>query len=246
MHIEQVVTQLRAMRLANMADSLLSRLKNGDTRDLAPEEFVALLVQDEFNARQSRKLSRMLGRANFKPQQACMENIIYDAARGFAKKDLIVFTTSNWISDARNIILTGATGTGKSYLAEAIGFAACKQGFAAVKYRCPILFEEVHSAKGTGTYLKFLKKLARTPVLILDDFLMQTLNAQDAAVLLEVIDEKQQTGSIIATTQLPINKWHARVPDPTIADAICDRLVHAAYKFHLDGDSMRKQKSQNK
>jgi DNA replication protein DnaC len=246
MHIEQVISQLKSMRLSAMAESLSQHLSKGDTRELAPEEFLSLLVQDEYSARQNRKLMRMIGRANFKPQQACLENIHYDSTRGFAKKDLAIFTTPKWITDSRNVIITGATGTGKSYLSEAIGLSACKHGYAALKYRCSLLFEEIQAAKGTGTYIKMLKKLSKAPVLIIDDFLMQGFSSYEATSLLEIVEEKQMTGSIIVTSQFPVDKWHVKMPDPTIADAICDRIIHTAYKFNLKGESLRKQKSQDK
>ena len=248
MHLQSVIEQLKSMRLTTMAQSLQNRLANNDHRDLSHEDFVALLIEDEYNTRQNRKLSRMIGRANFKPEQASIENVIYNQARGFMKKDIMSFTTSTWITNAQNLIITGPTGSGKTYLAEAIGLQACMLGFPVCKIRYPILFEEIHASKGTGTYLRYLKKIARIKILILDDFLMQPVEVNDCGTLLDVIEEKEQTGSIIITTQFPIDKWHLKMPDPTVADAICDRLTQRAIKLNLGGPSMRreKEKSQSK
>jgi DNA replication protein DnaC len=245
MHIENVLDQLKSMRLSVMAESLQTRLAGGNNRDLAPEEFFALLVEDEYNARKNRKLSRIIGHANFKPEQATIENVIYNQARGFMKKDIMPLTTTTWIDNAQNVIITGSTGCGKTYLAEAIGLQVCIMGFSVIKIRYPILFEEIHAAKGTGMYLRYLKKLAKNKVIILDDFLMQPIETNDCGPLLDVIEEKEQTGSIIVTTQFPIDKWHLKLPDPTVADAICDRLTHSAIKFYLEGDSMRKNKTKS-
>ncbi|MEA3346832.1 MAG: IS21-like element helper ATPase IstB [Candidatus Auribacterota bacterium] len=234
------------MRLSVMADSFRTRLASNDHRDLSHEEFISLLIEDEYNARHNRKLSRMIGRANFKPEQACIENIDYSSLRGFQKKDIMRFTTPTWIGNAQNLIITGPTGSGKTYLAEAIGFSAIKMGFEVMKIRYRLLFEEINNAKGTGLYLKLLKKLSFAKVLIIDDFLMQPIQPEDLGHLMEVVEEKEQTGSIIITTQFPVDKWHLKMPDPTIADAICDRLIHGAIKFDLKGGSMRKNKKNPK
>jgi DNA replication protein DnaC len=245
MHSEKVIEQLKSMRLSNMAESFQTRLKNGNIHDLAPEEFFALLVEDEYNARKNRKLSRMIGRANFKPEQAAIENINFSQSRGFTKKDIMPLTTATWINNAQNLVITGPTGCGKTYLAEAIGLQVCIMGFSVIKIRYPLLFEEIHAAKGTGMYLRYLKKIARIKVLIIDDFLMQPIETIDCGPLLDIIEEKEQTGSIIITTQFPIAKWHLKLPDPTVADAICDRLTQGALKFNLEGDSMRKDKEKS-
>ena len=186
-----------------------------------------------------------VGHANFKPEQATLENVTYNQSRGFMKKDLMPLTTATWINNSQNIIITGSTGCGKTYLAEAIGLQVCIMGFSVIKIRYPILFEEIHAAKGTGMYLRYLKKLAKTKVIILDDFLMQPIESIDSGPLLDVIEEKEQAGSIIITTQFPVDKWHLKLPDPTVADAVCDRLTHGAIKFNLEGDSMRKNKSKS-
>lgn len=153
------------------------------------------------------------------------------------------FTTATWINNTHNIIITGKTGTGKTYLAEAIGYQAIRMGFPAMKIRYRMLFEEVRNAKGTGLYLKFLKKIAAVKILIIDDFVMHQIPAQDLGDLMDIIEEKEQAGSIVVTTQYPTDKWHLQMPDPTIADAICDRIIHGAYKINLKGgESMRKKK----
>lgn len=240
MHLQTVIDQLRSMRLTTMAESLRTRLEGNDAEGLEPAEFLALLVEEEYRARKRRKLERMIGRANFKSDQATVENILYNHDRGFSKKDIVPFTSAEWVEASRNIILTGPTGTGKSYLAEAICYRACTMGYSALKIRYAMLLEEIHTAKGTGQYLKFLQKLSKSRVLIIDDFLMNATDEKDAEALMDVIEQKDQSGPIVLTTQYPVESWHKRLPDPTIADAICDRLIHRASRFNLKGDSMRK------
>lgn len=249
MNIDTVCQQLGEMRMSRMAKQLRERLANGDHRDLAHEEFIALLVEDEYLARRQRRLDRMVSKAGFKPEKPALEDVIYSETRGVSRKDLLPFTTSRWVTEALNVIFTGPTGCGKSFISQAIALQACRMGFTTRYMRYPLFFEEVNAARGTGQYLKFLKTMAATKVLILDDFLMQEVSVQDLAPLMDIIEEKQQTGSIIITTQYPIAKWHHRMPDPTMADAICDRLTSTAYKFNMKGDrSMRvkKRKSQPK
>jgi DNA replication protein DnaC len=243
MNITTVCQQLNEMHLSCMAQRLQERLENGDHKDLSHEEFIALLVEDEYLSRKQRWLSRIISKAGFKPEKPAIEDIIYSEVRGFSKKDIVQFTTAKWITDARNIIFTGPTGCGKSFISQAIALQACRMGFSTRLLRYSLLFEEVNAARGTGQYLKFLKTMSATKVLILDDFLMQEVSVQDLSPLMDIIEEKQQTGSIIVATQYPIAKWHLRMPDPTMADAICDRLTGATYKFNLKGDqSMRGKK----
>lgn len=246
MHLEQTLHQLRIMRLATMAVCFEQRLKNGDHRDLSHEEFVSLLVEDEFAARKNRRLERMIGRANFKPEQACLENISYDSRRGFEKKDILQFTSQVWIDNAQNVIITGPTGTGKTYLAEAIGLHVCKMGLAAKKIRYKRLFEELRAARGTGLYLSYLQKLQKIKVLIIDDFAMQPVTQDELSDLLDIIEERNQLGPLIVTTQYPVAKWHSLFDDPTTADAICDRLIPTAIKLELKGKSLRGGKEKDK
>jgi len=170
----------------------------------------------------------------------------YVAIRGVDKCDVMAFTTPASIQGTHNLILTGPTGTGKTYLAEAIGLQACTLGYSVKKVRYKTLFEELNAARGTGQFLKALKRLQLTRVLILDDFLMTPATADDLANLLEIIEDRSQVGPLILTTQYPITAWHQLMPDPTIADAICDRLVHTSTTLTLKGDSQRKQNKTDK
>ncbi|MCL0066953.1 ATP-binding protein [Thermodesulfovibrionales bacterium] len=200
MHLEQTLYQMRSMRLTAMAACLEQRIKNGDHRDLSHEEFFSLLVEDEFIARKNRRLSRMIGRANFKPQQACIENIHYDHSRGFTKTDIMQFKSKTWIENSHHVIITGPTGTGKTYIAEAIGLHSCKMGYPTQKIRYKKLFEEIQAAKGTGVYLDYLRKLQKIKVLIIDDFAMQPITQDQLCDLMELIEERDQLGPVIVTT----------------------------------------------
>lgn len=245
MSIDTTCQQLREMRFARMAEQLSSRLSNGDHTDLSHEQFIALLVEDEYLARRRKRMERMIHRAGFKPEQPAIEDIIYSGDRGLTKKDIMRFSIPQWINDAHNIILTGPTGCGKSFVAQAIAQQACRMGYPARCIRYSLLCEEINAARGTGQYLKFLKQMQKAKVLVIDDFVMQQVGVQELSALMDIIEEKQQTGSIIITTQYPIAKWHHRMPDPTIADAICDRLVASAYTFNMKGETMRRSKQKS-
>ncbi len=240
MHIEQTLHQMREMRLSHMANSFEERIKNGDNRDLSHEEFIALLIEDEHNARKNRKLTRMLGRAGFKPKQACIEDIKFSAARGLSKSDIMPFTTETWLNNAQNLVITGPTGTGKTYISEAIGQRAISLGHPAVKIRYARMFEEIHTARGIGEYAKYIRKLEKIHALIIDDFACCEISKRDMSDLVDIIEDRDQHFPLIITSQYPISKWHNRFPEPTLADAICDRLIHGAVKLNLKGDSMRK------
>jgi DNA replication protein DnaC len=240
MHIEATLTQLRSMHLTRMAESFQERISRGDHNNIPCEDFFAILVEDEYCSRQSKKQQRLIAKADFKPEGACLENVTYSPARGFQKKDLLQFTTELWIKQAHNVVICGPTGTGKTFVAEAIGLQACKMGHSTRKIRFKKLFEEINAARGTGQYLKHLERLQKTRVLIIDDYLMSDISTEDAAHLFEIIEERTQIGPLIVTTQYPIGEWHKRLPDPTVADAICDRLAHTAIQIDLKGESMRK------
>jgi DNA replication protein DnaC len=240
MHKEQVLKQMREMRLSVMAESFSESIRSGDSEELSQEEFVAMLIEDEYNARKNRKLSRMISRANFRPEKPSLENLRYSSARGLNKKDIKRYSNSNWIEDGHTLLLSGATGTGKTYLAEAIGLRACILGYPVLKIRHRKLLDDITQARGTGTYPKFLSMLEKIRVLIVDDFLITAMDKRECAHFLEILEEREQRGALIITSQYPTDQWHERLSDPTMADAICDRLFHGAHILNLGGPSQRR------
>ena len=240
MHMEQVLRQMREMRLSRMADALEERLRKGDHRDLSHEEFLALLVEDEYTARKGRKLSRAIGRANFRSEQACIENLRYSPTRGLSKKDVAPYTSKSWIDNSQNVVITGPTGTGKTYLAEAIGLRACTMGYSVLKIRYRKLLDDIATARGTGTYAKLVTSIEKTKVLIIDDFVISPADKKQCSDLLELLEDREQRGPLMITSQYAVDEWHGRFADPTVADAICDRLVHTAHRIELGGGSMRR------
>ena len=238
--LEQTIDKMNKMKLSAMAASLKERLSKGDHRDLSVEDFVGLLVDDEFTTRSNRKIQRNLIRSNFGAENACMENIDYTSIRGFSKSEILEYTKSTWLTNKTNLIFTGQTGTGKTYLAEAIGKNACYMGFSAMKIRVKRLFEEIKLANASGEYLKYLDRLTKLDVLILDDFLIQPVSGKEAMDLMEIIDSRMHLKSTIITSQFPPASWHERLTDLSVADGICDRLIHTSQLYILKGTSMRK------
>lgn len=241
--IEQTIHKMRLMRLSQMAMSLEERFARGDLRTMPCEEMLSILVDDEWAARQNRKLSRAISKADFRPEGACLENVIYNSKRGFTKQDVQVFRSAEWIRAGHNVLLFGPTGAGKSYLAEAICVEACKLGFSVTKITFKRLLEEIRRARATGQYLKFAEKIIKTGVLLLDDFAMATLGENELSDVAEILDERTQRRPVVVTSQYPMEAWLERLPEPTMAEAVCDRLKHNAYTFKLKGESMRTPKS---
>lgn len=238
--LTQTIEKMNKMKLTAMSQSLEERLSKGDHRDFSVEDFIGLLVDDEYTTRSNRKIQRTLSRSNFGAENACIENVDYTNARGFTKSEILEYTKSTWITNKTNLIFTGQTGTGKTYLAEAIGKNACFMGYSAMKIRFKRLFEEIKMANVSGEYLKYLDKLTKVDVLILDDFLIQPVNGKEALDLMEIIDSRMNIKSTIITSQYPPANWHERLTDLTIADGICDRLIHSSQLYLLKGTSMRK------
>ena len=238
--LTQTIEKMNKMKLTAMSQSLEERLSKGDHRDFSVEDFIGLLVDDEYTTRSNRKIQRTLSRSNFGAENACIENIDYTNTRGFTKSEILEYTKSTWITNKTNLIFTGQTGTGKTYLAEAIGKNACFMGYSAMKIRFKRLFEEIKMANVSGEYLKYLDKLTKVDVLVLDDFLIQPVNGKEALDLMEIIDSRMNIKSTIITSQYPPANWHERITDLTIADGICDRLIHSSQLYLLKGTSMRK------
>jgi DNA replication protein DnaC len=239
---EQTIEKLYDMKLNGMAEAFKDQLQQPDTSELSFEDRFALLVDRQWTWREDHRMKRLLSNAKLKIN-ACVEDIDYRVPRGMDKSLILKLAGCDWISKAHNVIITGPTGVGKTYLACALANRACRVGLSAFYIRIPKLFHDLAIAKADGSYPKVMKKLAKAKVLILDDLGLAPMSAQERRDLLEVIEDRHGLTSTAVTAQLPIENWHENIRDPTIADAILDRLVHSAYKINLKGESMRKLRS---
>ena len=236
---EQTITTLNSLKLFGMARGFGERLNNPKHAELSHAEFVGLLVQDEKTYRDNQRLRRLLRKAKLR-QPAALEDIDYRHPRGMSKQVILELCNTQWIDARRNVLITGPTGIGKSYIACALGNFAARAGYPVLYLRAPRLFESLQQARGDGSHLKTLTRLAKVQLLIIDDFLLTPLTDWERRDLLEIVEDRYQSGATVIASQCPIGDWHPNIADPTLADAICDRLFHNAYKIELRGDSMRK------
>jgi len=242
MSISETLRKMNEMKLFGMARSFEEFSKTADHRDLSAEEVLGLLVDDEYIHRKNNRLTRLLQQAKLRIPQACLEEIDYRHPRGLVKSQIIGLQNTDWIESSHNILIAGPTGIGKSYLGSAFGQWACRQGYPTLYQRSPRLLGDLYASRGEGAYLKHLGRLARVKVLIIDDFGLHAMNDQERKDFLEIVEDRYKSGATVITSQLPVKDWHEHIGDPTIADAIMDRLLHGAYKIELRGESMRKGK----
>lgn len=236
-----IIEKLATMRLKGMARALQEQMQQPDIGSLSFEERLGLLVDTEALEKENTRLKTRLKQANLK-QSACIEDIDYKSTRKLDKSLIVSLATCDWIKTHRNILITGPTGTGKTFFSCALAHKACLNGFSAYYSRLPRLLQELAIAKGDGRYLKLMKKLAKINVLVLDDWGLCALSDTGRHDLLELIDDRNEKGSTIVTSQLPVKLWHNSIGDKTLADAILDRLVHNSYRIELSGESMRKKR----
>lgn len=234
------VEKLQALRLHGLVAAWEEQARQTAYAELPFEERLGLLVDAEWTSRENRRQGQRLKAARLKLPQACVEDIDYRHPRGLDKAVLRSLATGQWLAAHQNVICTGPTGTGKTFLACALATQACRQGYTVRYYRAPRLFQELALARGDGSYPRLLAQLARTALLVVDDWGLAPLTAPERQDFLELLDDRHGSRSTLLTSQLPIAHWHECIGDPTLADAICDRLVHNAHQLILKGGSMRK------
>ena len=239
---EQTFQLLSSMRMLGFARALREQLDGDGYDHLAFDERVAMLVDTEHADRESRKLTRRLQQAKLR-EKACLEDVDYKHARGLDKAMVRRLATCKWVDKHQNVILTGPTGVGKTYIACALADQVCREGMTAIYRRMPRLLHELLVARADGSYSKLLARFAKTDVLVLDDWGIAPLSDQERRDLLEVFEDRHGARSTVIATQLPVDAWHAYIGEPTIADAILDRLVHNAHRLDLNGGSMCKKRS---
>lgn len=236
---QPVFDQLSQLRLSGFREALKEQMADSKYFDLSFEERLALLIDHELTLRQDRRLKRSLQKARF-PEKACIADLDMSPSRGVEKKLVLSLAQCNWLRNHLNIIVTGATGVGKTYLASALGHSVCEQGFSVRYFKTSRLLHEIESSHADGSWVRMLDRISNFQLLILDDWLRDVLSPEQTRNLLEVFDDRWKKGSAILISQIPIENWHGRMKEPTLADAVLDRVIHNAYKIDLKGESRRK------
>lgn len=237
---EHTLDQLRGLRLDGMVHALADQATTASAGELAFDDRLAMLVQREIDWRDSKRLTRLLKAARLKLASACLEDIDWRASRGLDRNLMTSLAGGDWLRRGHNVLITGATGVGKTWLACALAQQAARSGFTVLYVRAPRLLEELRVAHGDGSFGRRLAQLARIDLLAIDDFAIAPVTAPERNDLLELLDDRVGTRATLITSQLPVTSWHEWLNDPTLADAILDRIVHAAHKIALKGESMRK------
>ena len=233
--------KLRKMKFFGMFHAFKTCLETGQTTEYTADELLAHLVEAEWDDRQNRRIDRSIFYARFR-YKASVENIHYHADRSIDRNQIMRLADCSFIGRYENLLITGSTGIGKSYVASAIGHQACIMGYRVLYASTPKLFAKLKMAKADGSYIKEIAKVERQQLLILDDFGIQPFDAQNRAALMEIIEDRHGKTSLIITSQLPVSKWYEVIGEKTIADAILDRIVHDAHRIELKGESMRKKR----
>lgn len=236
------LSKLQTLRLPGMARALEQQFTMPDMTTLSFEERLGLLVDQELTERDNRRLTTCLRKAKLR-QSAVLEDLQVRPARGVDKALMTRLATCQWIRDHHNLVLTGPTGTGKTWIACALAHTVCRAGYPTLYLRVPRLIQDLHMAKGDGRYKKLLASYAKVALLVLDDIGLAPLTGDQGRDLLEIVEDRQGRRSTLVTSQLPVDHWHSILGEPTVADAILDRLVHDAYRITLKGESMRKRKT---
>lgn len=235
---QETMEKMKQMKLFGMLRAFQSSMKAG-IPEITADELVAHLIDTEFDERYNRKLDRLMKQAEFR-YKASFPEIDFQHPRELDKNKLMRLSDSSWVSGSQNVLLTGPTGAGKSYLACAIGYQCCIQGWKVRYFNFGKLFTHLKHCKADGSYLKEMAKLEKTDVLIIDDFGLQPFDAFSRLTLLELLEDRYRKSPVVIASQLPVGKWHEVICDKTLADAICDRLLHNSFRFDLKGESIRK------
>ena len=242
MLMNPTMEKLQALKLTGMLEALDEQLKSPDIEQLSFDERLGLMIDREMTARDNRRLKTRLKKTRLR-HDACMEDIDYRHPRGLKRDQIQQLLSSHWIREHQNVIITGPTGVGKTWLACAMAQKACRDGYTVQYLRLPRLLQDLNLARADGRYVKLMAALAKTDLLLLDDWGLSPLTESQRRDLLEIVEDRHNVKSTLVTSQMPVDHWHELIGDPTLADAILDRLIHNAHRVPLKGDSLRKKQS---
>lgn len=246
MMLEMTLTKLNQFKLSGMAEALIEQTQSTIYSGLPFEERLGMLVDRELTLRDNRRLTSLLKGARLRYSNACPEEIDFRTPRGLSKDVILSLMQNGWVKGKQNVIITGPTGSGKTFIACALANSACRSGHSTHYIRLPRLLQELHIARGDGSYGKLLTRLAKYVILVIDDWGLAKLGDKERRDILEVLEDRHGIRSTIIVSQIPTEKWHDLIGDPTIADAVLDRLVHNAHMITMKGESMRKLMSKTK
>lgn len=241
---EATVTKMKQMNLNGMHNAFKTAIESGKTDHYTIDQFTSMLIDSEWDERHNRRIERSIKNARFH-YKSNIESLNFEVSRNLDRTLILRLADCEFVAKNQNVLITGSTGVGKSFLGTALGYQACIEGFKVSYFNTSKLFAKLKIAKADGSYLKELAKLQRQDVLILDDFGLQALDGQNRITLLEIIEDRHNNGSIIVTSQIPVQGWYDIIGEKTIADVILDRLIHNAHRIELSGESMRKKRSKN-
>jgi DNA replication protein DnaC len=242
MLVQPILDKLGSLKLAGMGEGLREQMENPAYRKLSFEDRLGMLLDREWNLRQTRKQTRRMRVARFR-EAAVIEDLDFSASRGLNRAEVLALTQDDWIRRRLNIIITGPTGAGKTYLACALGQSACRNGVSVRYFQIAKLLQKITYARADGSSPKFLEILAKTQLLVIDDWLRNPLTESQTPDLLEILEDRYGRASTMLATQIPVSDWHDRLGNATLSDAVMDRIIHNAYRLELRGESMRKRRS---
>ena len=241
----QTIEKMKLMRFHGMQQAFETALQTGKNNDFTTDELLSYLIDAEWTDRANRKIDRLIKSARFR-YSASIEDINYAPDRNLDKNIVLRLANCQFIDRGENLIITGATGVGKSHLASAIGYQACMKGYKVLYLSTRKLFSRLKMSKADGSYMKELNRIEKQDLIVIEDLGLQPIDKQNQLSLLDIIEDRHGKKSTIVTSQIPVNKWHDLIEDSTIADAILDRIVHTAHRIEMKGESMRKKKAINK
>lgn len=241
---EATITKTNQMNLKGMCSAFKIAIESGKMDHYTMDQMVSVLIDAEWDERHNRRIERSIKNAKFH-YKSNIESLNFDATRNLDRTQVLRLADCGFVTKNQNVLITGSTGVGKSFLGTALGYQACIEGYKVSYFNTSKLFAKLKMAKADGSYLRELAKIERQDVIILDDFGLQALDSHNRITLLEIIEDRHNNGSIIVTSQIPVQGWYDIIGEKTIADAILDRLIHNAHRIELEGESMRKKRSKN-